>query len=66
MAMDMRLVRMRRHNELMLPVGELHGQLIGDLVRLLRRDLAGLEGLDQAVHENIPVFGLAPPGQVVI
>ena len=66
MAVDMLLVRVRRHDELVLPLGKSHRQLAGDFVRLLRRDLTGLEGLDYAVHKNIPACGLAPPSQVVI
>ena len=66
MAVDMRLVRVCCHNELMLSIGKLHCQFAGDLVCLLRCDLTGFEGLNDTVYENIPTLGLIPPGQVVI
>ena len=64
--MDMRLVRMRRHDKLVLPVGEPHRQLVADAVGLLRRDLPGLEGLQDAVHDDLPRLRLTAPGKHTI
>ena len=63
---NVRPVNVGADYKLMLPLCQLHCQLIGDLVRFLRRDLSGLEGLNDAVHDNVPLFWLAPPGELVV
>ena len=65
-AMDVGFVNVGTDHELMLSTRQLHGQLVGNLMGLLRRDLAGFERLDDSVHDNVAVFGLAAPGKLVI
>jgi hypothetical protein len=66
MRMDVGLVNMGRHHKLMLPAGKLHSQFIGDLIGFFRTDLPRLEGLDDAVHDNLPALGLTAPGELII
>lgn len=53
MRMDMRVVNVRGHNELMLAFCPIHGQLVADLLGLLRRHFAGLEGLPDLIQQYI-------------
>lgn len=53
MRMDMRMVDVRCHNELMLTFCPAHRQLVADLLGLLRRHFAGLEGLPDLIQQHI-------------
>ena len=64
--MDMGLVNMCRHYELVLASCKLHCQLIADPVGILRTDLSRLERLDNAVHNNIMLRRLFPSGDLVV
>ena len=64
--MDMGFVHMGGYNKLMLASGKLHCQLIADSVGFLRADLPRLKGLDDAVHQHIPAFGLTAPGDLIV
>lgn len=60
------LVYVGGYHKLVLPPGKLHCQLIAKPVGLLRADLSGLEGLDNAVHENIMFQVLPAPSELKI
>ena len=64
--MDMGLVHMGGHHKLVLRFGELHSQLIANVVGFLRADLPRLEGLDHPVHDNAPACRLAAPSDLMI
>ena len=66
MRMDMGFIHMSGYDKLMLTLGVLHCQLIANTVGFFRADLSRLEGLDNAVHKNVPAFGLAAPRDLVI
>ena len=50
----------------MLASGKLHRQLIADPVGFLRADLSRLEGLNHTVHDNIMVWRLTAPGDLMV
>ena len=60
--MDVGLIHMSGHHELMLAFGEFHSQLIAQAVGLLRGDFPRLEGLNDTVHEDIMGRVLSAPG----
>ena len=60
------LVHMGGHHKLVLAFGEFHSQLIANVVGLLRGDLAGFEGLDDAVHEYVVSRVLSAPSELEI
>ena len=63
---NMRFVDMRGDYELVPSPCEFHRKLIAYPVRLLRRDLSGFERLDNPVHNDVPLFWLAPSRNPVI
>ena len=55
--MDMLLIHMSCHNELMFPTGKLHRQFISQLIGILRRDGSRLKGLDNPVsYTHLDVY----------
>jgi hypothetical protein len=64
--MDMGLVHMGRHYKLVLASGKPHCQLIADPVGFLRADFPWLERLDNAVHNNVMLRRLFPPGDLMV
>ena len=63
---NMGLVHMGGHNKLVFPLREFHRQLIADPVGFFRADLSWFEGLNDPVHDNVPVDGLAPSGDLEV
>ena len=57
MVMNVRTINMGSHDKCVFSLGESHGCLIPDLVRLLRRDFSGLKGLPNLICNHIMSLG---------
>lgn len=55
--MNVRTINMGSHDKCVFSLGESHGCLIPDLVRLLRRDFSGLKGLPNLICNHIMRLG---------
>ena len=55
--MNVRTINMGSHDKGVFPLGESHGRLIPNLVRLFRRDLSGLKGLSNLICNHIVCLG---------
>ncbi len=64
--MDVGFVGMGTHNKLVLALDKAHSQLKTQPVRIIWGDLPRLEGLDDRVHNHVPVDGLATLGVLII
>ena len=64
--MDMPLILMGRYDEGVPAVCETHSELVGDPVRVFRRDLAGLEALPNLVEQHVALPRLLPAGDGMI
>ena len=53
----MRAINMGSHDKCVFSLGESHGRLIPNLVRLLRRDFSGLKGLPNLICNHIMCLG---------
>ena len=60
--MNVVLIYVGSHNELMFVAGKLHGDLIAQFVGVLRRDGSRLKGLHQQIGNHIFVRGTSAPG----
>ena len=60
--MDMLLIHMGRHNELMFSSGKIHRQFISQLIGVLRRDGSRLKGLDNQIRNHVLIGGTFAPG----
>ena len=63
---DMLLVRVGRHKEGVAALRPAHSQFIADTVRLLRRNLPGIEGHAYLVTEHVRFLFLLPPCRSLI
>ena len=55
--MNVRTINMGSHEKGVFSLGETHGRLIPNLVRLLRRDFSGLKGLPNLICNHIMRLG---------
>ena len=60
--MDMLLIHMSCHNELMFPTGKLHRQFIPQLIGILRRDGSRLKRLNNQIRNHILIRGTFASG----
>ena len=56
MVMDMLLVHMGRHNELMFSAGKLQRQFISQLIGIFRCDSSRLKGLDNQIRNHVLIW----------
>ncbi len=64
--MDVLLIDVRGDDELMSSLCKAHGEFVADLLRFIRRDLAGDEGLADLVEQDVGWFrALRPVLQLV-
>ena len=57
MVMNVRTINMGSHDKCVFSLGESHGRLIPNLVRLLRRDFSGLKRLPNLICNHIMRLG---------